>query len=50
MTDSATHPTRPELVDRYASFETAEEEVVVYDRKQPNAWISSDVAFDVGRR
>jgi len=47
---SESQPTRPALVDRYASFETADAEVVVYDRKQPDAWISSDVAFDVGRR
>lgn len=34
--------------DRYGTFETGDGSVIVYDRKEPTAWIQSDFAVDVG--
>lgn len=31
---------------RYGSFETADGELLVYDRENPGAWIQADVGLD----
>ena len=38
--------TRPETGDRYGTFETADGDVVLYDRNDGNAWIQSDYVID----
>ncbi|MFB6309187.1 MAG: hypothetical protein ABEH35_07645 [Haloarculaceae archaeon] len=37
-----------EQTDNYAAFRTDDGNVVVYDRTNPRAWVSSDYAVRVG--
>jgi hypothetical protein len=47
MTDHATDATaETEQRDRYAFLEIGEDDVVIYDREEPRAWLQSDVAVD----
>lgn len=34
--------------DRYGAFTTGDGDVVVYDTDNPNAWLQSDYAVEVG--
>lgn len=34
--------------DRYAHLPLADGSVVIYDREQPDTWVQSDYAIDVG--
>lgn len=34
--------------DKYGTFVTGDGNFVVYDRENPDAWVQSDVALDVG--
>lgn len=36
--------------ERYGAFETGDGDVVVYDRKEPTAWIQSTFAVEVGSK
>lgn len=38
------HPpdTTDESPDRYASLEIGDDDIVIYDREQPSAWLQSD--------
>jgi hypothetical protein len=37
-----------EQTDKYGTFVTGDGNFVVYDRENPDAWIQSDYALDVG--
>jgi len=37
-------------VDRYAELNIGDEEFVIYDRENHQAWLQSSVAVDVGSR
>ena len=44
MSETRTRPGTP--ADRYGSFETADGDVVLYDREDSTAWIQSNYAID----
>ncbi|MFB6151853.1 MAG: hypothetical protein ABEJ40_08620 [Haloarculaceae archaeon] len=46
----ATNRREEARADRYGTFETAGDDLVVYDREEPTAWIQSSAAVDLGYR